>query len=132
MNCCAIDGQTLMIKISTFIQAKKMYVSSIAHLCTCIIYQSQPPYTKVDLDHVNLIRINKLPRITGGEVSGQVKELIATEEDLLIIQIKHDNTANKYIVIEGVDNQVLDKYCLGDFSFQILVGLAVPFNATVQ
>ena len=88
-------------------------MSSIAHLCTCIIYQSQPPYTKVDLDHVNLIRINKLPRITGSEVSGKVEDLTSTEEDLLIIQIKCNNTADKYIVIEGVDNQVLGKYCFG-------------------
>ena len=62
----------------------------------------------MDLDHVNLVRINKLPRITGGEVSGKVEELTATEEDLLIIQIKHNDTvhADKYIVFEEVDNQV--------------------------
>ena len=60
----------------------------------------------MDLGRVSLVRMNKLPRITGGEVSGKVEELTAREEDLLIIQIKHNNTADKYVVFEGVDNQV--------------------------
>ena len=53
--------------------------------------------------------MSKLPKITGGEVSGKVEELTAKEKDLLIIQIKHDNAADKYIVFEGTDNQVLGK-----------------------
>ena len=53
--------------------------------------------------------MSKLPKITGGEVSGKVEELTAKEKDLLIIQIKHDNAADKYIVFEGTDNQVLRK-----------------------
>ena len=53
--------------------------------------------------------MSKLPKITGGEVSGKVEELTAKEKDLLIIQIKHDNAAGKYIVFEGTDNQVLGK-----------------------
>ena len=58
------------------------------------------------MGHVSLVRMSKLPRITGGEVSGKIEELTAKEEDLLIIQIKHNNTSDKYIVFEGKDNQV--------------------------
>ena len=51
--------------------------------------------------------MNKLPKITGGEVSGKIEELTAREEQLLIIQIKHNSTADRYIIFEGRDNQVL-------------------------
>ena len=50
--------------------------------------------------------MNELPRISGGEVSSKIEELTAREEDLLIIQIKHNNAADKYIIFEGRDNQV--------------------------
>ena len=43
----------------------------------------------------------------GSEVSGKIEELTAREEDLLIIQIKHNNTVDRYIIFEGRDNQVL-------------------------
>ena len=66
----------------------------------------QPPYTKIDLAHINLVRMNKLPRISGGEVSGKIEDLTAREEDLLIILIKHNNAADRYIIFEGKDNQV--------------------------
>ena len=61
------------------------------------------------MGRVSLIRMSKLPKITDGEVSGKVEELTAKEKDLLIIQIKHDNAADKYIVFEGTDDQVLGK-----------------------
>ena len=61
------------------------------------------------MGRVSLIRMSKLPKITDGEVSGKVEELTAKEKDLLIIHIKHDNAADKYIVFEGTDDQVLGK-----------------------
>jgi len=50
--------------------------------------------------------MNKLPKITGGEVSGKIEELNGKEEDLLIVQINQNNIADRYIVFEEKDTQV--------------------------
>jgi len=60
------------------------------------------------MKNVSLYRINKLPPISGGEVTSEkIKELTQNEFDLLIMQIKRSNTANDlHFILEGKNNQV--------------------------
>ena len=135
MSCCATAGQTLMVEISISIPTKQRYVLHNALAYLYRLLNLQPPYTKIDLGHINLIRMKKLPRISGGEVSGKIEDLTAREEDLLIILIKHSNTADRYIIFEGKDNQVLSVVLKGCAIFIwniILVGVAVSFNAAMS